>query len=140
MDKQIIKRIYHPYTVWEDHKNGMWRTLGKDEDYNDLLRKAITFTGNAELYGSFMMRVVSEWPRCSEHNITDLNINRKAWVGHAACCMALNCPEDITRQAWKYLTQDQRNRANAKAENAIRSWEASKIRKTSKQMEFCFGL
>ncbi len=116
-----MKRIFHPYHKWEDFQSGMWRTVSGNERI-EYLRKAIEFTGNAELYGSFMLRVINEWPISCEHNLTDLNQNRKAWIGHAATCLAIECPEDITRQAWGKLNQQQQDDANEKAQLAIDLW------------------
>jgi hypothetical protein len=83
----------------------------------------VIFTGNHRLYGRYMMRVVSEWPNSCLNALTDGNLNRKAWIGHAACAFALRCPEDITRQAWGLLSNEQRVLANRQAERAIQSWE-----------------
>lgn len=94
-----------------------------------MLKKSIEFTGNAKLYGSYMRRVIHEWPVTCEHHLTDLNSNRKAFIGHAAACLALGAPEDITRQAWGYLSQQQQDDANLEAERAINSWEAEYARK-----------
>lgn len=117
-----MKRIYHPYHKWEEFSQGMWKTiLGQKREM--LLKEAIAFTGDAELYGSFMMRVIKEWPISCEQNLTCLDMNRKAWIGHAACCLAIGCPEDITRLAWHNLTQKQQDDANAKAQFAIETWE-----------------
>jgi hypothetical protein len=117
-----MKRIWHPYWDWEDYKAGMWRKVTSKESLV-FLDKAIEFTGNADLYGSFMLRVIREWHIACEHNFTDVSINRRAWVGHAACCMAIKCPEYITRQAWGRLTQYQRDEADAQATIAIDTWE-----------------
>lgn len=117
-----MKRIFHHYELWEDFQAGMWGSVSGNEKI-DLLRKAIEFTGNAELYGEFMLRVIVEWPYACEHNLTDLNQNRKAWIGHAATCLAIDCPEDITRLAWAQLTQQQQDEANEKADQAIKKWE-----------------
>lgn len=117
-----LKKIWHPYTSWEDYIAGMWRSVsGKDR--LRLLRRAVAFTGDAELYGSYMRRVIIEWPTACEHHLTDPNINRKAWIGHAATCMAIGCPEDITRSAWGYLSQQQQDEANDQAARAIAAWE-----------------
>lgn len=116
-----MKRIWHPYDEWEDFQNGMWREVSQ-RDRADLLPKAIVFTGDADLYGSAMLRVIEEWPISCEQNLTDTGQNRRAWIGHAACALAIGCPEYITREAWGHLTQDQRDRANAKADYAIRRW------------------
>jgi hypothetical protein len=99
----------------------MWRRVwGKERA--ELLTQAIAFTGNAEDYGAAMLRVIEEFPIASEHNLTDLAQNRQAWIGHAACYLALDLPEDIVREAWGQLTQDQRDAANAVADIAIAAW------------------
>lgn len=118
-----MKKIWHPYTVWEDWLAGMWRPVSGKERAR-LLKRAVVFTGDAKLYGSYMQRVIREWPLACEHHLTDPNINRKAWVGHAATCLAIQCPEDVTRSAWGYLSKEQQDAANAEAERAIADWES----------------
>lgn len=73
-----------------------------------------------------MLRVLPAWPISCEHNLTDLAQNRRAWIGHAACCLELACSEDVTREAWGHLTQGQRDAANAKASEAIATWESAR--------------
>ena len=115
-----MKRIYHPYYNWEEIKAGMWEPVSNQEE---MLQKAIEFTGDHALYGSYMLRVVNEWPISCENSLTSITINRKAWLGHAACAMAIRCPENITRQAWGFLTEEQRILANKQAEEKISIWE-----------------
>jgi hypothetical protein len=120
--KDNLKRTYHSYDKWEEYHAGMWKSIyGNDKDI--LLKKAIEFTGNAKLYGSYMVRVISEWPYSCEHNLTCSNMNRQAWIGHAACCLAIGCPEDITRIAWHHLSKNQQDAANLEADRAIKMWE-----------------
>lgn len=121
-------KVWHPYTIWEDYLNGMYESV-YGEKREKLLQKAIEFTGNATLYGSFMRRIILEWPYACEHNLTDHSINRKAWIGHAATCLAIQCPEDITRSAWGHLTQQQQDDANQQAQDAIHEWESNYARK-----------
>lgn len=116
-------RKWHRYEKWEDYQHGMWRIVS-GEERDQLLKQAVEFTGNAELYGSYMMKVALEWPIACEHNLTELSMNRQAWIGHAAACLALGLPEDVTRAAWAKLTQEQQDKANAKAQEAIDFWEA----------------
>jgi len=115
----------------------MWRKVSKSEEL-EFLPKAIEFTGDHVLYGSFMRRVIVEWPIGCEQNLTDLMINRKAWVGHAATCLAIRCPEYITRAAWGHLTDEQRSLANRQAQNAIDEWEARYVRNLTSQI--CLSL
>ena len=120
MKRSDIKRVYKPFTEWEEIDHNMW---GCVQDRKLWLKKAIKFTSDHKRYGRFMMRVVNEWPVSCENALTDSTLNRKAWVGHAACALALGCPEDITRQAWGMLTDEQQFLANKEAERAIRVWE-----------------
>lgn len=117
---QKFKRVYHHYLDWEELDYGMW---SYSSDKKRHLAKAVEFTGNHRLYGRFMMRVVSEWHISCENALTDYSLNRKAWVGHAACALAIGCPEYITREAWGLLTDEQRILANKQAERAITRWE-----------------
>lgn len=112
-------RVYHPFSEWEEVAANMW---GEATDAKAMLEQAIAFTADHVLYGNYMLRVIREWPISCENALTDSSLNQKAWVGHAACAMALACPEDITRKAWGYLTDEQRLLANKAAERAIREW------------------
>ena len=121
-----IEGIWHPYWSWEEVSHNMWGDIkGKAE----WLAKAIEFTGDHELYGSWMMRVAKEWKYSCEHNLTKRDTNRKAWIGHAAVSMAIQCPEDIVRAAWSFLSPEQQDLANAKAQEAINYWESEQCQK-----------
>ena len=112
--------IWHPYWKWEEVDANMW---GNVENKKEWLQKAITFTSDHELYGAWMIVVASEWKYSCEHNLTKTGTNKKAWIGHAAVAKAIQCPEDIVREAWGYLTEEQQNLANDKAQKAIEYWE-----------------
>jgi len=115
-----IKRVYRPYYDWEEINHNMW---GCVQDRKLWVRRAVKFTSDHKKYGRFMMRVINEWTVSCENALTDTTINRKAWVGHAAVALAIGCPEDIVREAWGMLTDEQRLLANKEAERAIRLWE-----------------
>ena len=115
-----LKRIWLPIDAWEEIGSNMW---GEVANRRLFLQRAEIFTGNHRLYGRYMQRVTVEWPNSCINALTDYNLNRKAWIGHAACALALRCPEDITRQAWGLLTHEQRILANRQADRAIQSWE-----------------
>lgn len=120
-----LERIYHPYWDWEEIDSNMWGVVENRARY---LKLAIEFTGNHKTYGRFMRKVAEKWRFSCENALTDRTINRKAWIGHAACAMALGCPEDITREAWKELSCEQQLLANKEAERAIQAWEYSYIK------------
>lgn len=117
-----MKRIYHPYTKWEEFHAGMWNKHSPEIE-EKMLGFAIEFTGDANRYGAAMLRVIEEWPYSCEHNLTCKGMNRQAWIGHAAICLEHGIPEHVTRAAWNELTDQQRIEANAMADIAIAAWE-----------------
>jgi len=125
-----IKQVYINYKYWEDYINGMWRKLSK-EDEVEFLKLAIEFTSDHFRYGKAMRRVIVEWPNTCMHNLSDLSINRKAFIGHCAVCIELNIPEYITRMAWGKLTDEQRMLANSEAAATIKMWEQKQSKKVS---------
>lgn len=127
-----FKQVYHHYTKLEEYRFGMWNTiLGQERE--KLLIKAIEFTGNAKLYGKYMMQAIDKWPYSCEQNLTCQGMNKQAWIGHAACCIAIGCPEDITRLAWRMLAKQQQDEANTMADKAIAEWEKRYVIKLSKK-------
>jgi hypothetical protein len=131
-----MKRIWHPYWLWEDWKAGMWDKK-KQSDRQSMLESAVLFTGDAERYGVAMLEIVEKWRYSCEHNLTDKSTNKLAWIGHAATAYAIQCPEDITRQAWGMLDQDQQDRANKKAQEALNYWVE---KHEAKDKQLCFEL
>jgi hypothetical protein len=133
----MIKRIYHHYLKWEEYHAGMWSKLISSET-QQCLDRAIDFTRNTKLYGEWMMKVIEKWPNSCEQNLTEKSMNRKAWIGHAACCLAIGCPEYITRKAWVQLTQEQQDDANARAQMAIDQWMIRHRDKLHNENQLCF--
>lgn len=117
--KRNYKRIYHPISKWEEIGAGMWH---KSSNRKADLVRAVSFTGNHRLYGNYMMQVVREWTFSCENSLTNSDINHKAFIGHCAAAKALGLPEDIVRQAWGLLTDEQRHKADMAAERAINWW------------------
>lgn len=125
MSNLQLTQVFHPIWLWEEITHNMW---GKVTDRNAYLQQAIAFTGDHKQYGHYMRRVCAEWPYSTENAFTDPHLNHRAWVGHAACALALNCPEDIVRQAWRYLTDEQQLLANKEASRAIAGWRRAYIK------------
>lgn len=107
-----------PYWEWDELKYNMWGDVPNRKEWLD---KAIEFTGNHELYGSWMLKVVDQMPNSCRHNLSQRG-DKRSWIGHAAVALALQCPEYIVREAWGRLTDEQQSKANDKATEAIKYW------------------
>lgn len=124
MNTVTLQQVWHPVDRWEEITHNMW---GKVQDRAGYLTQAIDFTGDHNRYGQFMRRVCREWPVSTENAFTDPYLNHRAWLGHAACALAFQCPEDIVRQAWSHLTDEQKLLANQEASRAISAWRRTYI-------------
>lgn len=113
-----IKQVWHNYNEWECYKAGMWRK--ENSNYEAVnLPDIVSFTGDHIKYGEAMMDVVRSWYTTCSHHLTNPVINKKAFIGHAACCFKFGWPEYLVRSAWNQLSKDQQKLANEKAQTAI---------------------
>lgn len=112
--------VWYPFDQLEEADSAMWGNVNHRTTW---LKLAEIFTGNADLYGEWMLRVVEQWPKSCQHNLTKGG-DKRPWIGHAAVALAINCPEDIVRAAWGLLSPEQQDAANKKAEEAIEIWRA----------------
>ena len=123
-----IKRIFHHYELWEEFHAGMWRGVPVEENQG-FVDAAAALMKDVDGFLSAMMTAMKEWKYSCEANLTSQSTNRRAWCGHAGCCIATKSPEHLTRLAWHTLTQPQQDLANAAADKAIAAWEREHLRK-----------
>ena len=58
-----------------------------------------------------------------ENHLTNVSINRKAFLGHCAVFFKHQIPEYIVRKAWRNLTIKQQVLADNVAQQTIKEWE-----------------
>jgi hypothetical protein len=120
-----MKRIYHPYWKWEDHKAGLYNMLDPytEQQTEKLSNDAKELLSNPELFRNVALTVIRDWPRSAEVNLSNPSRNRQAWIGQASCCYALKIPEYITKFGWRLMTLEQQAEANKVADEIINIWE-----------------
>lgn len=116
-----MRRLYHHYQKWEEIRSGMWRTLHGVER-QIYLDKAAQLMKNTSAFHVAMLDASMTWKYSCEAHLTG-GYNRQAWIGHAGCCLATGSPEDVTRQAWHTLTQDEQDEANRMADAVLAEWD-----------------
>jgi len=112
-------RIFHHHDFWEDYKNGLFK---KRKTIQDNVQKSFDILSDTQKTDHWFSRL-SEWKYSSELNLSNKSINRQAWIGQAACCMAHGSNEDETKIAWYKLTPEEQSRANAIADYYIVKFE-----------------
>jgi len=116
-----MKRIYHPWELWEDHKCGFYDNCS-GEIKKTMIKHVIEMFNSWELTILNMNKVVKEWPNSCEHNLTNESMNKIAYIGQAACCLYAKVPSSITMEAWSLLDKKIQERANKIAESVLETW------------------
>lgn len=121
-----MKQIFAPYWEWEDYINGMYDLIPASS-HSQLIEIAIQILSDSELFDLILGEVFKEWSVSVNVNLSNRSINRRAWLGRAACCYLYNVPETLTRLAWKELTDEQRQAADLIAIKYIQMYEKENI-------------
>lgn len=117
-----IHQIYHPYYLWEDHKAGFYDNIsGKEKEV--LLKQVVSFFENSKLVEQYMNKAIEQWVYSCEHNLSNLSMNRIAYLGQAAACIYCAAPSILTMQAWSLVSNESQNKANEIASQVINKWE-----------------
>ena len=117
-----MNRIYHRYENWECFKNGFFsRSSGQEKEY--FSKKVIELFSNPQETETYMRKVINEWKNSCEHNLTNLSLNRVAWLGQSACCIYANIPYTVTMDNWKFVPEDKQKTACQIAEKIIKEYE-----------------
>ena len=117
-----MKRIYHNYNKWEDYKCGFFNSCsGVEKELN--IKKVKELFNDESKTKEYMSMVINKWKYSCEHNLSNLSMNRVAYLGQAACCLYAKVPNLITMYAWKFLDNEVRDRSDKIAIKNILIWE-----------------
>jgi hypothetical protein len=117
-----MERIYHRYELWECYKNGFFKNISGEEK-KEKSKEVIAFFENSELTKEFMMKVINDWEYSCEHNLTNISLNRVAWLGQSACCIYKKIPYSITMENWRFVSEEKKKIACDIAEKIIKEYE-----------------
>lgn len=118
-----IQRVSLPYHQWEDYGVGMYALTHTARQVVD----AQALLSDSERLRIAMRTAVTTWPNAALHQMSNVEQNRRAWLGWAACMVNNLAPACATRVAWSNLTDEQRKAANDAAESVIREWEQAHV-------------
>jgi len=117
-----MERIYHSYDKWEDHAHGFYDNVsGKNKP--ELIQAVVNLFSSDPQTRYFMKRVIDEWKYSCEHNLSNISMNRIAWLGQSACCLSNGVPSTVTMEAWSEVPLPFRERADKIANDLIQEWE-----------------
>jgi hypothetical protein len=116
-----MKRLFYPYTEWEDYQNGLYDSRSINQK---IVNKNFELLSNQDTFYQTALKVVEIWVKCSNHNLSNRFINRRAWLGQASCCYKNKSNDLEVREAWKNIDFKTKNYANATASKIIKIYES----------------
>ena len=120
--KKSFREYFH-YEQLEEVRSGLWERPNGETRKNHIKASA-NLMQNSAAFKEAMERAVEEWEKSCRHNLTSLDSNRIAWLGHAGCCVGVRSPEECTRVAWHTLSQSEQDEANRVASEVLAEWDA----------------
>lgn len=119
-----VRRIYHHYRDWECVSGGMYETTAPSGMSPDSARQAYAdFLSDLDRFEAALVAVISEWPVSCEQFLTNVGINRIAWLGQASMAIATGVP-CVFRAGFKLLDKSQQGAANDLASRYLAKWIA----------------
>lgn len=119
----MIKRIYHPYTLWEDYKNGFFKSETDLNLEEQILACKDLFLDLKE-FENVLSVLIKDWKYSMEHNLTNEALNKIAYLGQASCSYKFKISNDISRQGYNLLTEEEKQKADDMAKKYLEKWES----------------
>jgi hypothetical protein len=118
-----MNRIYHTWDCWECYPAGFYENqpANSDATKDELEKQYAEFLGNDERFRFAIRRLIAEWPKSCEHYLSNENMNRIAWIGQSAACLAMGIPSAF-RGGFHLLTEAQQTQANQIALEGLNVW------------------
>lgn len=121
VDENTSNRIYHTYDKWECVDYGFFKSKPDNMSKEEGELKYKEFLSNTELFDEVLEKLIPEWKYTCEHNLSNPDMNRIAWLGQAAVAYHLQIPSSC-RAGFNLLTEQQQLEANIIAFNHLNKW------------------
>ena len=117
-----MKRVYHTWDKWECYPAGLYEdTPPAGMTTAEATTSYATFLRDSPRFTEALKRVLAEWPLSCEHYLSNVNMNRIAWLGQAAMCIATRVPAQF-RGGFNLLSEEEQRTANSVALEALNVW------------------
>jgi len=118
----MIQRIHHTWDKWECYPAGFFEehppsgmtVEDAEQAYRSMLADLPTFR-------AALRKVIGQWKYSCEHNLTNANMNRIAWLGQASLACQLGIPSKY-RNGYNLLTVEQQVGADGLALGYLNKW------------------
>lgn len=118
-----IEPVFLPYWLWEDIKMYHPPEYKSEQDRKEKIQQVVAFFTDKDLFRITSKEMVKAFPNACIHNLTNTGMNRIAYIGQASVFFKYGLSEETTREAWGYIPEDVKRRANATAKETLDDWE-----------------
>lgn len=137
--KWINGQAFAHYSEWECYQAGFHR-VGYSDEHRD---RAAEILGDRRLLLDASRHVIESWPITTAVHLSNPNINKHAWMGHAACFLRCGAGERSSVAGYWALSPEGRDQANATVWGAYLEWKLTFMQvenylPPSDQLEFLF--
>ena len=124
-------RIYHTWDKWEAFAAGFFDSTPSNRSLTEPRMKQMyaDFLRDIPRFQKAMDGVFQDWPRSTEHNLSNERMNRIAWLGQAAMCWDTGIPAAFCN-GYSLLTKAEQQEADLAALGHLNKWLASVDRPT----------
>lgn len=117
------ERIFHTFDKWECHKAGFYASKKEGMTAEQCEQAYADYLSDDEKFRDGLNGVINNWIYSCEHYLTNKAMNRIAWLGQAAMCYSTGIPSKFCA-GFNLLSQQQQDRANELALEALNTWMA----------------
>lgn len=122
VQNKTIPRIYHRWEKWECYPAGFFEEHPpKGMTAEDCQNAYAEFLRDIPRFWKAANRVINEWINSCEHNLTNEQMNRIAWMGQSAMCIDTGIPAKY-RGGYHLLTPEEQLAADMTALEVINYW------------------
>jgi len=115
------QRIFHKYDKWECFKAGFYATKREEMTREECEEAYRDFLADISAFSAALEHIIVEWKFSCEHYLTNVSMNRIAWLGQAAMCYSTGIPSTF-RGGFNLLSKEQQDEANQVALAYLNKW------------------
>jgi hypothetical protein len=116
-----MTRIFHPYDKWEDYRHNFYGGLMEYQKDNTLELYASLLKDLKKFEGALQI-IIRDWKYSCEHNLSNENMNRIAYLGQASCALVYQVPHNISMGGYNLLSLEEQKAADAMAQKYLNLW------------------
>lgn len=117
-------RIFHTFDKWECYKAGFYNTSKEGMTKEQCELEYAKLLSDEKQFRDALEHVITEWVHSCEHYLTNISMNRIAWLGQASLCYAKGIPSTF-RGGFHLLSEQQQDKANRIAFEYLNKWLVS---------------